>query len=183
MIYQKKNGLERRVVFRPAWHKINPNPRKNYGVEGMEIQFLVVGKKGAVHFLLSTGMMLKKTWDYWRDEGKLDGEIPRIMNMGIDVGYHAKKKQFESQELRWPIKMMLPKGYSPDSWKGDDGYKNILKTKFVKVGKKPPVCDVIGVPCYCDGSALRAEEWKDIFLEHGDEPIWKMLEEEYHSLK
>jgi hypothetical protein len=36
-----------------------------------------------------------------------------------------------------------------------------------------------GKPCYGDGSALRADEWMKIFVEQGDEPIWKMLEEDY----
>jgi len=36
--------------------------------------------------------------------------------------------------------------------------------------------------CYCDGSALRAEEWIEVLLNEGSDPIWKMLEEEHNIL-
>lgn len=33
--------------------------------------------------------------------------------------------------------------------------------------------------CYYDGSGLRGNEWFKIFMEEGDEAIWKLLEEDY----
>lgn len=33
--------------------------------------------------------------------------------------------------------------------------------------------------CYYDGSGLRGEDWFKIFMEEGDEAIWKLLEEDY----
>ncbi len=39
-----------------------------------------------------------------------------------------------------------------------------------------------GKKCYYDGSVLRAEKWMNIFLQEGEEAIWKMLEEDYNDL-
>ena len=36
-----------------------------------------------------------------------------------------------------------------------------------------------GKPCFSDGSALRAEEFMDVFVKEGEEKIWEMLEEDY----
>jgi len=36
-----------------------------------------------------------------------------------------------------------------------------------------------GAVCYCDGSALRADEFLPRFISGGSEVVWKMLEEEY----
>ena len=41
-------------------------------------------------------------------------------------------------------------------------------------------CDLLpNGKCYYDGSGLRGEEWFRIFMEEGDEVIWKLLEEDY----
>jgi hypothetical protein len=54
--------------------------------------------------------------------------------------------------------------------------------EWVPIGDAPPVCDLIGVPCYCDGSAMRAEEWFNILVSQGSDKIWEMMEAEYHDL-
>jgi hypothetical protein len=40
-------------------------------------------------------------------------------------------------------------------------------------------CDATGGACYYDGSGLRAEEWYQEWLVHGNDHIWTKLEEEY----
>ena len=34
-------------------------------------------------------------------------------------------------------------------------------------------------PCYCDGSALLAQEWFEILRKEGSDKIWELLEERY----
>jgi len=180
MIKETVNGLERIIKFRPGFHKIAEDPKKNYGVHGMDMFFVVKGPKGAVHFILSTGMMLKKTRDWQREEHK-DG-IGYLFPMGVDVGYHSTTPGHEGQEVYWPTKMKQKdptmKSPGPDATQ-DERLAYLENTEFVKVGDKAPDCEWIGQPCYTDGSALRAMEWEEIFTEHGDEKIWAMLEEEY----
>lgn len=38
-----------------------------------------------------------------------------------------------------------------------------------------------GRPCYSDGSGLRADEWKNKFLDGGTEWLWPALEQEYRD--
>lgn len=184
MISQKVNGLERRVIFRPAFHKIHSDPKKNFGVHGMEIWMVVIGDKGACHFGLSTGMMLPKTFDYWKATGK-GQNLLGTMQMGVDVGYHSKEPIHDFQKENgpnWPTKIRKKNPGLPDP--GIDATKEermayMANFTFDKIGDTPPNCEYLGVPCYCDGSALLADEWKDIFLEKGDDVIWAMLEENY----
>lgn len=180
MISQKVNGFERWLVFKPAFDHIDDPKKKQYGQHCMEIQFYLIGEKGAVHFILMSGMMKKKSLERMKIKGTLD--ILPIMQMGVDVGYHSPTPQFKGQEVRWPAKMKLkdPDMKDPglDATK-DERLAFINNYEWIKIGKKAPNCDLIGVPCYCDGSALRAEGWLEIFVSEGDDKIWEMLEEEY----
>ena len=42
-------------------------------------------------------------------------------------------------------------------------------------------CEVIGGPCYYDGSSLNAERLIQPFLEGGSDAVWRELEEYYHE--
>lgn len=182
MISQTVNGLERRLVFRPGYHKVSEDPKKDYGVHGMEIHFYLIGNKGAVHFIMGTSLMLKETYEWWNaTDREMPGDVMRILNTGIDVGYHSPTQVYEGQEVRWPIKMNLKDGYDPDMWKKEPE-KVLSMVSFDKIGDEPSICDIIGVPCFSDGSALASEKYYDIFLREGDEPIWKMLESDYQNL-
>lgn len=77
-----------------------------------------------------------------------------------------------------------------DEWKAK-GYTN--KPMGFDVGYHSPTpmyegqtqmdCDLLPEgKCYYDGSGLRANEWFEIFMEKGDEAIWKLLEEKYKDL-
>jgi hypothetical protein len=50
--------LERIIEFTPAFDKRDPNPKKNYGVHGVELRFVVKGEAGAVQFLIFTNWHL-----------------------------------------------------------------------------------------------------------------------------
>lgn len=96
--------------------------------------------------------------------------------MGYDVGYHSLKPMYEGQQLRHPTKMVIPKGEDIKTMAPEDVIKKI---KFRKKGAKPPVCEWLGKPCYCDGSALAAEEYMNVLVKEGSDKIWEMLEKEY----
>lgn len=48
--------------------------------------------------------------------------------------------------------------------------------------KSQDKCEWIGKPCYCDGSAMRADKWMDILVRQGSEKIWEMLEKDYQEM-
>lgn len=192
MISQTINGLERRMYFRPAYHKVNNDPAKDYGVHSMEINFVLIGPNGAIHFTNFSGMMLDKTWEWWDKTGRMSHAYK--MHMGADVGYHTAKPQFKSQEIRWPTRMVKKEGFDiikaskeaalADTHKetGERLEEIVNNISWEKIGDAPPVCEYLGVPCYCDGSALKAEEWHNIWLTEGDDVIWEMMEKEYSNL-
>jgi len=87
--------FEKTVTFRPAYDKRHPNPSKNYGIHGVEILFLLKGKKGAVQFLIST------SWQLPHVQKEMDalplGQFPYLHHkpMPADLGYHSYKPMYE----------------------------------------------------------------------------------------
>lgn len=84
--------MNRKINFRPAFDKRHPDPKKNYGIHGMEIAFLLVGELGATQFVLYTAWHLPhvrreaEAWPRWMLEPK-----------GYDIGYHSPKPMYEGQ--------------------------------------------------------------------------------------
>lgn len=130
------------------------------------VYMVLKGEGIATSFVFSPGMYLQKTLDWWKATGKnpsiFNGSRPEYM--GFDFGTHTAWPQFDDQEVVHPTKMR----------KTGDGPLDIA---FDKIGKEPPVCEYIGVPCYCDGSALYADKVMRILVEKGDEAVWRLLEE------
>lgn len=173
---KKEEKLEQIVVFTQAWDKRNTDPKKDYGIGAVRCRMLLKGKKGACHFIFSTGILLKETMDEYIKDGRAKYELNPFgghyfLNkpMGHDVGYHSPKPVFEGQEIHWPTKIR----------KTGLGAMDVV---FDKIGDKPPICEHIGVPCYCDGSALRADEFLKILTEKGSDEIWKLLEKDYKEI-
>ncbi len=136
---------------------------------------VVKGKKGAVHFIFTTGMLLPETMKEYIETGWAEYKMLSpghfyYLNkpMGVDVGYHSPSPMFDGQQPFWPTKMKKTG-------------KGALDVEFEKIGEKPPICEYLGVPCYCDGSAIRGDEWLDILLRKGSDVVWEMLEDDYVS--
>lgn len=47
--------MERKIFFFPAWDRTDPDPKKDYGVNDLELRFVVLGDGKAVEFQLHTG--------------------------------------------------------------------------------------------------------------------------------
>ncbi len=152
----KKEKLEKEVLFLPAFDKRNDNPKKNFGIGAVRCFMVLKGKKGAVCFQFSTGILLPKTILEYIKKGLAKYEIfpsggdhYHFLNspMGFDVGYHARKPQYKGQ----------------------------------KVGQR--TCMFLNDKrCYYDGSGMRAEAYMNVLTEKGSDAIWKMLEGEYKLL-
>lgn len=86
--------LEKRVIFKPAFDKRSPDPRKDYGVHGVEIVFILKGEQGAVQFLVYTHWMLshvQKELDAKETDHLFCHPSP------ADLGYHSYVPRYEGQ--------------------------------------------------------------------------------------
>lgn len=146
------DSLQRIVKFRPAFDKRDPDPSKNYGIGCVECFMILKGEKGAVHFIFMTGMFLPETMEEYIKDGRA---------------------RYEMLSEHHPYWFNKPMGV-------DVGYHSY--TPGFEGHQARQNCDWLdGKPCYGDGSALRAEEWFNIFLREGGDKIWEMLEEDYRE--
>ena len=90
--------MERIIEFSPAYDKRNSNPAKNYGIQGVEIRFVLKGDRGAVQFVLFT------SWYLPHVQAELDskplGELPYMFHKPLpaDLGYHSLTPRYEGQK-------------------------------------------------------------------------------------
>jgi len=91
------------VMATPAFHKVDKDPSKNYGVHGLDLAFYLKGPKGGVSFVISTNWMLPETNEWWRSTGRGvglydDGDSFLNKPFPSDLGYHSPVPMWEGQE-------------------------------------------------------------------------------------
>lgn len=91
-------ALERIVEMAPAYDKRDADPKKNHGICGMQLRFILRGEKGAVQFSALTGIFLPHVADELLRKG--DKDYNPFIGMGTDIGYHASEPQYAGQEPR-----------------------------------------------------------------------------------
>lgn len=92
--------LERIVEFTPAFDKRDPDPKKNYGVHGVDLRFVVKGDAGAVQFLIFTNWYLphvhesivNRKYHHATDLDNLFSPVP------AGISYHSKLPRDPEQE-------------------------------------------------------------------------------------
>ncbi len=89
----------REICFFPAWDKRSDDPKKNYGIHGVELRFHLVGPDLAVQFVLYTNWQLPHV----REE--LDAKTtnpcyPHLLchPMAADLGYHSRTPRYDDQK-------------------------------------------------------------------------------------
>lgn len=82
------------IEWSPAWDKRDPDPKKDYGIHGMELRFVLIGSKGATQFLVYTNWVLPQNCKPWDEMVKAH----LLQPMPADVGYHAYVAQREGQQ-------------------------------------------------------------------------------------
>ena len=85
--------MEKIIKFSKAFDERHPDPKKNYGIHGVDLRMVLKGELGAVQFVLYTQWHLPGV----REELKLKD---RILSepLPADVGYHSPIPQYEGQE-------------------------------------------------------------------------------------
>ena len=98
-------SFERTVIFSPAFDKRDPDPKKNYGIHGVELRMVLKGELGATQFLLFTN------WQLPHVTAELDAKA-RPDNMFLyhpspaDLGYHSLKPIYEDQKTMGPCQFL-----------------------------------------------------------------------------
>lgn len=91
--------MERRIEFAPAFDKRHPDPKKNYGIHGVEIRWYLIGPEGVIQFVVFTNWMLARTYSEWLEpiHGLCKDHVNRPM--GADVGYHSRIPLYEGHSI------------------------------------------------------------------------------------
>jgi hypothetical protein len=136
--------FERIVQVQAPYDRRHPDPKKNCGIHGMTLRFILKGKKGATQFVFYTAQHLRHVADELYARG--GNQYNPFHGMGADIGYHAYKPLHAGQEVSFEE------------------------------------CDILGCPCYYDGTSRGAMEFEEEFLRGGDAVVWPMLEARYKEI-
>ncbi len=93
--------LERIVEIEPAYDKRNTDPKKNYGIHGASMRFLVRGPRGVIQFLIYTNWHLPNVHEELVSKCQPDrsyGRYCTLAPMAADIGYHSPVPMYEGQE-------------------------------------------------------------------------------------
>lgn len=176
--------LERITEWEPAFDKRNPDPKKNYGIHGATMRWVLKGPKGAIQFVVYTNWMLphvtkeqiKRSYKRAMERGEKGFALEMEtfwQPMAADWGYHSRVPMYEGQEpmgsVNWEFK--------------DTGKEGIERYESMRTetGTFTPCQYLDGAPCYYDGSGLYAEEVLNVLITQGGEAVWKLMEESYHE--
>lgn len=89
--------LERITELSPAFDKRDSDPKKNYGIHGVNLRMIVKGEDGAVQFVLYTNWQLPHVTEEQRHRVSPD-RMFLYEPMPADLGYHSKKPHYEDQK-------------------------------------------------------------------------------------
>mgnify|MGYP001563461607 CR=1 FL=1 len=101
-----KNDLQRLVFVEPAYDKRDDDPKKNYGIHGVSIRFVLKGAEGVVQFLIYTN------WFLPHNQAEMDNtyhyDHPHLLcrPMGADKGYHSPKPMYDGQITMGPCEYL-----------------------------------------------------------------------------
>lgn len=92
--------LQRVIEFDKAWDRRSSDPKKDYGVHGVDMRWYVKGPLGVIQFVVYTNWMLS---DMGRNRDKIMPPMP------ADIGYHSPRPMYEGQGQMDPC-ALLPQG-------------------------------------------------------------------------
>lgn len=165
--------MEKIVRFKAAYDKRHVDPKKNYGIHGLQIFFVLKGKLGAISFSLSTNWQLPHVQKEWESK---DGEFSMFRDLhtprASDISYHSPIPMFEGQRQTGATRLDFE-----DRERLEGTNIDFPKTK--ETGTFTPCEWLDGKPCYSEGSGFDADRYFNALLEGGDEGLWKTMEEYY----
>jgi hypothetical protein len=171
--------FERIVEFEPAFDKRSSDPKKNYGIHGLQIRMVLKGVKGAVQFLIYTNWQLPHVTEEAMPRAAYADDLAMELRcfwtpMAADLGYHSKFPMYEGQE---PMGSVHVKTSVDESKEGLERFQ----VERTPTGTFTACPYLDGAPCYYDGSGLHAEKVFQILLEKGGDAVWEYMVECYHK--
>lgn len=93
-------SFTRTIVFTPAFDKRNIDPRRNYGIHGVEMRWYLKGPCGVIQFVVYTNWQLPHVNEE-RDERTVSHEYAHLLcrPMASDLGYHSPFPMYDCQSL------------------------------------------------------------------------------------
>lgn len=97
----------REIKWSPAFDKRHADPKKNYGIHGVECRWLLKGPEGVIQFLIYTNWMLPHINEE-TDARPLNSQYPHLLcrPMPADLGYHSRVPHYEDQETMGPCEYL-----------------------------------------------------------------------------
>ena len=107
---ERKSKMKKIIEFDPDFDRRHQDPNQNYGINGVDIRFVLQGDIGAVQFTLSTNWHLlnvQKELDQ-----RLDASFPHLSchPMPSDLGYHSSIPTYEGETRLRKTKCRFIKG-------------------------------------------------------------------------
>lgn len=92
--------MKKEIKFHPAWDKRSDDPKKNYGIHGVGMQFTLAGELGAITFTTYTNWHLPHVQDEVDARGLLPEPCRYMFHkpQPADISYHARTPRYEGQE-------------------------------------------------------------------------------------
>lgn len=173
--------LEQLTTFYPAYDKRDDDPKKNYGIHGVELRMVLVGPEGAVQFVLYTNWHLPHVTSEYRERLKMMVQNDSPMTwltepLPADFGVHSRVPLYEGQLPMGAERMDFE---NTETLHGETG--DIEIPMRVTTGTFTPCEYLDGAPCYYDGSTLQAERIYDVLLREGSEGVWAELRAYYEE--
>src|SRR5690606_33300190 len=94
-IIETVGQFERHLSLTPPYDRRHPDPRKSYGIHGVDLTMLLLRGNRAVQFVASLPVYLPHVVDELLGNGKPSWSFK---GMGCDVGYHSPVPMYDSQE-------------------------------------------------------------------------------------
>ena len=108
MVSETVDGFTRMVLFSRAFDERSTDPSKNYGVHGVNLQFVLRGPVGAVQFVLYTNWQLPRvTVENYGSYAPVGNDYHwRERPTPADLGYHAYTPQYDGQKPVGPCHIL-----------------------------------------------------------------------------
>lgn len=96
------DGFDREIQFTAAFDRRSADPKRNYGIGGVDLTFLLHGPNGSVQFRMSSGWNLK----HLRERNRVSDLFP----MATDLGYHWPTPRYDNH-TKMEKCTALPQGF------------------------------------------------------------------------
>ena len=119
--------LEREIVFHQAFDKRHSDPKKNYGIHGVNMCWYLKGPEGVIQFVIYTGWHLPEVQKEL-DSKPFDPRFPYLSHKPspADIGYHSYIPRYEGQTVLTEACDLLsgsPCYYDGSSLCAEEGFK------------------------------------------------------------